>query len=499
MIKKLILISICILYFCLSVISQVKIQASIVNNDNKAIAFANIFFTDTSKGTMSNIDGMFELAIPNILKKRQISFSCIGYKSAVFSLDSLLLLQKKGHKIKLVASKVSYNLQEINVARKQILKNAKQIMSNAIDRIPDLLAKEAYIGKYYLRQTHKDASKTTKLLEAAISIYDPGISSDIRKCKFNIDQLQTSIDNRIVSYKILLNLYSYMLEKKPELRDYRIPETKKNKYSICVDSMWENPVIQNYLNEFFDTYHASLFGFFCQTNMIRSAKKSRRKKSDRILPERDYTGPSITSSFIKEHSFKLDTILMYNNEAVYKIKILPNKNFPHIKYYKNYFLPVGWAIIRLRDFAFMGLDYAYIKNPNIKKYCPHFIKNVKYLFKCSIKFKEYKGKLYTSYLSLEKSDYNDWYNHDYMFLDADEKNKAQKSKGRQIIIQEIINTDIITNTNKISEDLNQLEWIGNQYEQLPFNKDFWDKYSSSLASDKDKIMKEKLLQNILEK
>jgi signal recognition particle subunit SEC65 len=456
----------CALLFApFSVFSQNKLKANISNGEQKAIAYASVALKGTSLGTISNPNGNFELALPSDDTKQQIVISCIGYKSQAFAVDSLLKIQKKGGTPKLYLNKHSYQLQEITVGKQEILKDAKQIFANAINELPKLLGDQPHIGKYYFRQSHKLDTSINRLIEAAVSIYDP--AKNITDCKFNIDQLKSSLDNRTIDYDMLLKSYLYARKKNYHQGDSKI---KSN-------SSYKDTLIQKYLLKDLDNSKASFSKFFITTNMIRGIQKGKRKKSLRINPHFKNGRPIITDSFIKEHSFKLDTILLLNNEAVYKIKILPNKKYPKIKFQEGGLIPIGRAYIRVKDYAILDFDYGYIQNPNHK----HYIPRSGYYFHLKIKLTEFNKKLYLSYLYSNRFDYN-----------------SEISRKRRVI-QELSLSKIINNQDTISKQLNTLNWKGDIYEKLPYHKEFWDNYTIMLPTAEQKRLKKNLKQELLKK
>ncbi|WP_461636530.1 carboxypeptidase-like regulatory domain-containing protein [Labilibaculum euxinus] len=502
-------ISCWLIFLCLHSVlfSQEKIKGSLFNQEKEPIPYVNIWVPNTGKGTITNLEGEFELAIPQKSERLQIQLSCIGYKSVTYRLDSLLKIQQHGDSIKLHLNHASYQLQEVTIGKQEILKDPQQIFTRAIHQIPNLLADKAFIGKYYFRQTHKDDSSMNRLIEAAISIYDPGVKHDISECKFNVNHLRSSMDNRVLPHELNLYLYRFLAEKRkskhhPLETDLRIPEAPGRHKP---DTIWKDRKIQTYLTKVFDDHYASLSGFFNKTNMIRNVKMERRKKSDPINPKFENGGPLITTSFVKEHELKLDTILLYNDNAVYKIKILPNKKYPGIDYQRNRYVPVGWAYIRVKDFAFLGLDYAYITNPNNKgfkykgKYHSGFNGKFQYYFKFIIRYKEYNKKLYPNYLYYQREDYNNIPFANLFANQYSEYLKIPTMNGRQLCIQEIINTEVVTDSTQIKSDLEQLNWKGDQFEKCPYNKEFWDNYSTLLPTEKEQNMKNQLELELLNK
>jgi hypothetical protein len=458
--------------------SQNKLKANISNGEQKAIAYASVALKGTSLGTISNPNGNFELALPSDDTKQQIVISCIGYKSQAFAVDSLLKIQKKGGTPKLYLNKHSYQLQEITVGKQEILKDAQQIFANAINELPKLLDDQPHIGKYYFRQSHGNKNSINRLIEAAVSIYDPGISHKIEECKFNIDELQSNLDNRDIDFKSLLSVYKYMAKKKDVPKD-----------SLLLNSSNHNdPRVKELLINNLDNSKASFSKFFTATNMIRAAQKDERRGSKKVNPWFVNGGPFICKTFMKKHRFKLDTIIQCDGEATYKVKILPNKNYLGLEGQESKFMPIGIAYIRLKDFAIFNLDYGFISNPKYKgfKYRGErqggFTGNYRYHYKFKIRFKEYNNKFYLSYLYSSRVDYNNG-----------------MTTGGNKVIQEMVNTEIINDQDIVNLQFKQLSWKGDHYEKLPYHKEFWDNYTTMLPSLEQENLKKNLEQELLKK
>lgn len=453
--------------FIFSIEAQTKIHCKLEDQQEKAIPYASIKLSPGHLGTITNANGFFEIKLTNQQEFDQIQISCIGYESKIISIDSVLKTTWNNRPITFTLKKQSYQLQEVTVGKQEILKDAQQIFANAIDELPNLLDDKAHIGKYYFRQSHRLDTSINRLIEAAVSIYDPGFNKNIKDCKFNIDQLQSSLDNRNTNYKDLLGHYLFARKKKRHFGDPRI---KSN-------SSYKDTLIQKILIEDLDHEKASFSKFYISTNMIRGTQKGRRKKSLRISPFFKNGRPIITKSFLKEHKFKLDSILMYNDDPVFKIKILPSKKYPPIKYQQHSQIPIGMAYIRIKDFAFLYLDYGYINNPNYK----HSRGKLKFHFRFKVKFEQFNNKLYLSYLHSNRFDYN-----------------SDLSRKRRVI-QELSITKIISNQDTINKQLNTLNWKGDIYEKLPYNQEFWNNYSSMLPTDEEQLLKINLIKEIQKK
>lgn len=477
--KKIILfLNFILLLLPAAIFGQQKIQSKLTDSKGKAIPYASVAITGTSLGTISNLNGNFELALPENKSDLTISISCIGYQTKVCIVDSLLQIQKQGKLPNLLLAQQHYQLQEVVVNKQEILKDAKQIFTKAIQELPNLLDDQPHIGKYYFRQSHRNKSSMNRLIEAAVSIYDPGISHKIEDCKFNIDELQSSFDNRNINYKDLLGFYQYFQNKRGIIKDSLLINTKS----------YNNPEVQKRLINAFDNNKASLSKFFTCTNIIRAAQLNKRRGSKKVNPWFENGGPFISKTFLKRHKFKLDTIIQYNGNPTYKVKILPSKNYLGLDGWEHKFMPIGVVYIRIKDFAFLSLDYGFVNNPNYKGYrfkgkrYDGFDGKFRYFYHFKLKFKDFNNKLYLSYLYSKRGDYIN-----------------SMKKGGNKVIQEMVNTEIINDQSSISQQLKQKSWKGDHYEKLPYHKEFWDKYTTILPTFEQENLKKNLQQELLKK
>ena len=489
-----IILNLFLLFYIISIYSQSKIIGNVQDTEGEAVPYANVQIKSSSIGTISNVDGAFEIVIPDEYKKEQLVVSCMAYKKALFSIDSLL--NDKTNSATLRIAEAFYKIQEITVNNRVIEKKPKHIFTNAINNIHKNYDNNAHLGNYYFRQIHRDDSTMNKMIEADIEIFDPGISHPISDCKINIKEQKTSLDNRIHDHHFNMYLYRSWAGKRKSgiAKDVSIPkQPKKNR----ADTIWKNSDTQNKVVMAMDLKNASLPDFFNKANMLRSCLPEKRKSRERINPYFVEGGPVITKDFIKRHILKLDTILMYGNEAVYKIKILPDKDYPGLEYQRARYIPIGWAYISVEGFDFLALDYMYVANPKYKPTSLNFRKLPPFKFQFKIRLKKHYGKLYTNYLSYVRSDYNDiQFAYISRSLDDNEPMVVQPQiHGRKLCIQELFNTSIEENC-----DITDFsKWNSNHYINRNYNAHYWDNHSSILPSEYELEMKNKLKTSIQNK
>ncbi|HET8839224.1 MAG TPA: DUF5686 family protein [Flavobacteriaceae bacterium] len=81
--------------FCLSpsILAQTRVSGKLVDQAGSGVPFANVLFTNTSEGTITNDDGSFYLESQQI--RDSITFSYLGYKSVTLALKSTYVTDLK--------------------------------------------------------------------------------------------------------------------------------------------------------------------------------------------------------------------------------------------------------------------------------------------------------------------------------------------------------------------------------------------------------------------
>jgi hypothetical protein len=152
----------CILIFLISSFSafgQQIIQGQIVDKETSLpIPFASIGIVGSSKGTSSNLNGEFSLAIP---ESTSIKVSCVGYESVVLStVQEFKLIKLKP---------VSTQLGEVVVFERAV--NPKKIVRRAFANIAKNYDGLPMLQKFFYRHYCKDDSVYGRLIEAAVDVW----------------------------------------------------------------------------------------------------------------------------------------------------------------------------------------------------------------------------------------------------------------------------------------------------------------------------------------
>ncbi len=140
------------------------IEATIVDIvTEEPLPFTNVIIENTSIGTISNEEGVFELTVSSTYAKSNVIFSFVGYQNKSVPLEKF-----KDPKQKVYLESASTSLDVIVLEAKN---KYQEYISEAIQNIPTNYAQSAtYLDSYYRELTHIDGSYT-KFTDAATTLY----------------------------------------------------------------------------------------------------------------------------------------------------------------------------------------------------------------------------------------------------------------------------------------------------------------------------------------
>lgn len=165
------------------------------------LPFVNIRLNDYYYGTSTNLEGRFELKLKpdRFSKSNELRISSIGYKSLIINLSTL---DPEVYQTIRLARQLN-NLDDVVVrsarARRKESNQAKTIVMDAIDRIPNNRAKSNYLSKSFYRHYCKEDTSYVRLTEAAIEIYQHKrggkfVQIPEYRLHFNLNQMRRSFD-----------------------------------------------------------------------------------------------------------------------------------------------------------------------------------------------------------------------------------------------------------------------------------------------------------------
>ncbi len=146
---------------------HIKIKGKIVDKETaEPIPYVNIAIIEAGIGTISNINGVFELNIPEEHSAKIISISAIGY-----AMQQLIIGDYKEVTtilIELVAE--NYQIDEVDVNAKSLV--VYKYVKEAVKNMPQNYMQQAFNYRAYYRNEEKTNNVLTRLREAAVLIYD---------------------------------------------------------------------------------------------------------------------------------------------------------------------------------------------------------------------------------------------------------------------------------------------------------------------------------------
>lgn len=457
---KSILHTILLFLICSVSYANVSLKGKLIDTDKKPIPYANIVIKNTAIGVISNSDGFFSINIPEEYQNSTLVFSSIGFKTKEIAIKSFK--NSKTETIQLENSVV--DLDEVFIKVKAT--NTNEIVQKAFDHYYDNFPITPFIGKAFLRHLEKTKTKYKWLVDAAIEVYDPGFNKHPNGIKLNIEEIKQSIDNRSVDTTRWYTIYWHQLNNIP-VKQWVNPKI----IFADVDSIKTRDAI-----DYMDNIKSNPYTLFSsQLNVIRQYKKK-----DAILDKRIF----------KKHNFKIESVLNYNTEEVYKIKISPKSpNAKLNKHYKNYVYPVGWIYIRAKDFAIIELEYTLLNSKKDPWRISYTGTNLCSSFQ--IKFIEIDHKMYPKHITLTCPKMNKSstiFANNYKGIRTDSEDFYYEK-------QEIIFNEIITDNTTIAKNLKK-DWNSNLFRPRPYNAEFWEKYSSMVETEEQKAFREALVKEL---
>jgi hypothetical protein len=182
----------------LQVTAQVEtLKGRVVDSKTQdGIAYTNIGVEGTFYGTASDVQGFFELKIPDEFKSEEMFFSAVGYKNQNFNLVSLL--QKDFSLIQL--DEQTYSIENIDVAAQSRV--LFRVLRSAATKIPENYMQGPLGMKFYYVETMKKDAGTEQRREAVVELYDAtGYSSPSITDAFQSRHYQFSqVHKNFISY-----------------------------------------------------------------------------------------------------------------------------------------------------------------------------------------------------------------------------------------------------------------------------------------------------------
>lgn len=373
-------------------IKLIRIVGKLTNDkNNEPIPFANIGVLGSYIGAASNMDGVFELKIPDSLIDKTIQASAVGYSTFAASIRNCM--QTDTLLIKLTPK--NYSIAEVEVMAESLV--LKKRINTAIEKIPENYLQTPFNYDVYYRSEKFENGELNRLREAAIRIYD--------------DKGYQRAD-------------AYQVFKE---RGYKFLQVRKNfETSSLADG-------STYLDE------------LLEMDIVRGR------------------GNILNGNYLDYYDLKLEQITEYENDSIwvigYKSKrpILSNTGDYYAKEYS------GKIYIKIKDFAviknethvvasnYSSQGRSFYVNEERQKWKP-----LKIEYDFSVTYKQHSGRYYLSYVNYKRH-----------------HTVEDKISGKITSID--INTEMLIT--KIKMDKPEIIEKRAYYENMPYDKNFWESYN----------------------
>ncbi len=320
------------------------------------VVFATVRVKGKALGVISNNDGGFKIPTAFQLKGDALVISSMGYETK--EVDFAILKETGINRISI--KPYTFELMETVVTakkRKRLIKTginknltAKQIVRNALERIPNNYDKNPYELIGYYRDYQMQEQKYMNLNEGLIKVFDKGFDMDgYKSLQFGLYNYKPNLDFELDSFAA--KPYNY------NLRDKYIPNTE-----------FSNSVVPNELTLLFNH------------DAIRHNNELSYSFVDIFIKD-----------FIKKHDFYTYFLTNYGDKKVYKIKFAKRL---------NRFQAKGDIYIDTDTYAIRKLDYVVYRHKLEEPSPAEFsASEMDLLYEILVEYAEHGGYMYLNYIS----------------------------------------------------------------------------------------------------
>jgi hypothetical protein len=200
---KKILFLLSLLIISLQAICQTTISGKVIDAEtNLPLPFVSLGIEDMSIGTLTNIDGKFEISIP----KKSI---CLVFSSIAYKTEKICIAKNDTTKYYLVSLKNQAKELDVFVVTKKKAPKVEKLLKKVIANIPTNYPQKPYNAELFYREWLKDSTSYVRLVEAALQTYDnQGFSSnknmseivtEVQQLRYSKDYSQLKANNFIVA------------------------------------------------------------------------------------------------------------------------------------------------------------------------------------------------------------------------------------------------------------------------------------------------------------
>ncbi|MEM7298434.1 MAG: carboxypeptidase-like regulatory domain-containing protein, partial [Bacteroidota bacterium] len=417
--------------------SSMALKGQVIGAKNReALPFATIRIKGTSKGTIANADGIFELK--ESTSDQTILISFIGYKNAELSIHEL---GKELTQIELEEDVIALSEVEINPI------DPVDVLSESLSKIRDNYPTDPFLYRTYYRELVKLDSSFIKFADAASDIYSPGYGQKLPIGK----NPPFILDRDALPFPGGAQLYGSIHHFQVKINEARASDN---------------------LHEIRRTLGISDFDQFSISNGVQ-----KMLGHDYVLKPLQFLAQQNWSSYI----FELEDYIMYNNKRVYEISFQPKGgNIKKALVKGKIYVDISSSAIVGYEFEvpenlqkklkkktgwikFIGSNYDEFEEDGLKRFKQTMSD---YNHKINVQFQEYNGKWYLAYVKGIS------FYHNYGSLRSD----IFFETISELVINEIVTEDV--------EEIPYSERFAGYLFDYPleYNPKFWEEYPSMVPT-----------------
>ena len=453
---------------CPDLSAQTELKSRVVDFTTfMPVPSASVYVQNSTIGTISNLDGNFALVVPSEYANDTLVISSIGYKSfktavADFVNDEDIFLEED------IAS-----LDEVLLVAETRPKTGNDIMLRALEELPENMPEMPYMQKAFLRHKERNKIEYKWLIESALTVYDSSYASPASKnLKINVDEMRKSYDLRQVDS--LFTYYSYL-----KYHDRRVNTKLKTldrdtiETASLVKAIKWNDTRVNGLDNLLQG----------KLNLVRNSNVRQA-----------LFGPGM----LDKHQFELDTVLVENEQKVYKIRI--SKSFDYVGLntpgvFNEGYKAEGWVYVYWDNYAIKRIEYQLVAASEVQRRRSRDLYDTLVNHRLVLDYKLYDGKMYPSYIFYETPKLvNRGFKKPQRDVKDDDANRLSKDERFYYTSQELLFTEIITDPETIARE-REGEWDSDIFSYRPYNEVFWRDYNVLLESKEE----QKLIQDLTQR
>jgi hypothetical protein len=336
--KRVILFNILLLCAFSAVYGQnyIAINGRIIGKESREeVGFAHIGLCGEAIGTVSNLEGEFELKVPPYYIRDSLCISAIGYKPFKEQIEKLINTDP----LLIQLNEETSVLQDVIIFDEAI--TGKRVLEKAVNRIPRNYPTKPFLLEGYYRDYLKKNNEHISFLEAAISLQDMGVNSRESKSRIRINQLRYGNN-----YKDNYNKY---LQKDEEDTLKEVLEGESTFYwgNEFSNMRYHDPIRNRYEN-------VPFIGVF--SNFYESS-----------------------------YQFEIAYYTYVEGEEVYVIKFRPNDLYKY-----HHVQADGEIFVRVKDYAILKFNYNF--------YVSKFGDKKKW-YELNLEYRDFQDKMFLKYIS----------------------------------------------------------------------------------------------------